>query len=441
MVLRPGWFPEYSSAQQIIFDDIVKIIEKHYQQFGYTHIHTPAVEANSVLLSKNGEETGKQIFWLYGLAQWAEDLKDYALHFDLTVPFARYVLDWENELTFPFKRYQIQPVRRGERAQKWRYKEFRQCDVDAIRKDDKKTDYVFYDAEVILDLYKAIAGIVEYGGIDDTPIFHINNKKIINWLLLTLFKTPELKQRVSTLIDKYTKIWEEKFVLSLKDLWIKDKEIDKLLEFLKMDIKHEKDLMKLSDFVKNDEFVQWLDELVKVMNYLDMMKDTMGWLEYKVDFKIIRGLDYYTWTVFECYLKNDIALWSICGGGRYDNLTWYIDPKKKEYSWVGWSIGISRILWKIFENENFITDQKTVSEYLFVHFPETIKDILMLAWIFIKEGKNIEIYPCAEKLGKQFAYADKKWIPQVVIFGEGEKALNRYKIKNMKTGEEKEIGL
>lgn len=440
MVLRPGWFPEYSPAQQIVFDDIVKIIEKHYQQFWYTHIHTPAVEANSVLLSKNGEETGKQIFWLYGLAQWSEDLKEYALHFDLTVPFARYVLDRENELTFPFKRYQIQPVRRGERAQKWRYREFWQCDVDAIWKDDKKSDYAYYDAEVILDLYKAIREIILYGKFDDEPIFHINNKKIINWFLLSLF-TPETKQHVSTLIDKYNKIGEDTFILSLKDLDIEDKHIDKLLQFLKFDIKHEKDLIALKWFVDHDEFSLGIDELLAVMKYLNMFNEVMWWVWYKVDFKIVRGLDYYTWTVFECYLKNDMGLGSICGWWRYDNLAGYIDPKKKEYCGVGGSIGISRILGKMFENKALTHTQKTVTEYLFVHFSETIQDILMLAWIFIDEGKNIEIYPCPDKLGKQFTYADKKWIPHVIIFGEEEKALKKYKIKNMKTGEEQEIWL
>ncbi len=441
MALRPGWFPEYSPAQQIVFDDIVKIIEKHYKQFGYTHIHTPAVESNAVLLSKNGEETGKQIFWLYGLAQGAEDLKDYALHFDLTVPFARYVLDREHELTFPFKRYQIQPVRRGERAQKGRYREFRQCDVDVIRKDDKKADYLYYDAEVILDLYKAIREIIVYGKLDDEPIFHINNKKIVNGLLIALFKTPELKQQVSTLIDKYNKIGEEKFVLSLKELDINDREIEKLLQFLHIDIKHEKDVLALKGVVKSEEFDRGLDELITVMKYLDMFNETMWWVWYIVDFKIVRWLDYYTWTVFECYVKNDIALGSICGGGRYDNLTGYIDSKKKDYCGVGGSIGISRILGKLFEKENTFHEQKTVTEYLFVNFPETIKDVFELAGVFINEGKNIEIYPFADKLGKQFAYADKKWIPHVVIFGEGEKALNIYKIKEMKTGNEREISL
>ncbi len=116
-MFRPSWFPEYSPSEQLVFDAVKEIIEKNYAQYWFAHIQTPAVEANKVLLSKNGEDAGKQIFGLYGLAQWTEDTKDYALHFDLTVPFARYVLDWENEITFPFKRYQIQPVWRGERSQ------------------------------------------------------------------------------------------------------------------------------------------------------------------------------------------------------------------------------------------------------------------------------------------------------------------------------------
>ena len=138
MVLRPGWFPEYSPAEQLVFDDIKKIIEANYSQYGFAHIETPAVETTSVLLAKNGEDAGKQIFWLYGLAQGNEDTKDYALHFDLTVPFARYILDRENDITFPFKRYQIQPVRRGERSQRGRFKEFWQSDIDVIWQETQK---------------------------------------------------------------------------------------------------------------------------------------------------------------------------------------------------------------------------------------------------------------------------------------------------------------
>lgn len=244
-MLRPSGFPEYNPGQQIIFDQIIDIIQKNYKQFGYTHIQTPAVELNNVLLSKNGEDAGKQIFGLYGLAQGAEDLKDYALHFDLTVPFARYVLDRENELTFPFKRFQIQPVWRGERAQRGRFRELRQCDIDVIRKDDTGVSYLFYDAEVIVGLNRTINQICTFGQIDDAPVFHLNNKRIINGLLMSLVKTEELKYKVSSLIDKYTKIGEEKFLLSLQELEIKEQEINKLLEFMHMNIENEQELFQL----------------------------------------------------------------------------------------------------------------------------------------------------------------------------------------------------
>jgi len=150
-------------------------------------------------------------------------------------------------------------------------------------------------------------------------------------------------------------------------------------------------------------------------------------------------LDYYTGTVYETLFDDDIALGSISSGGRYENLTGHINPKKSNYSGVGGSIWLSRMVYLILETMKL--EYTTQTEYLFVHFPETIQDILMLANLFINEGKNIEVYPSADKLGKQFTYADKKWIPHVVIFGQWEKDLKRYKIKNMKTGDEQEIAL
>jgi len=163
------------------------------------------VEANTVLLSKNGEETGKQIFGLYGLAQGAEDLKDYSLHFDLTVPFARYVLDRESELTLPFKRYQIQPVRRGERAQKGRFREFFQCDLDVIWRKDSGKSYLFYDAEVIFNSLLTLQDILEQMEIDDTVVMHISNRKLLAGFLLSVVSQDQLPS-VSSLIDKFHKI-------------------------------------------------------------------------------------------------------------------------------------------------------------------------------------------------------------------------------------------
>ena len=185
MVLRPGWFPEYSPAEQLVFDEVKQIIQANYSQYGFAHIETPAVEANSVLLAKNGEDAGKQIFWLYGLAQGNEDTKDYALHFDLTIPFARYVLDWENELTFPFKRYQIQPVRRGERSQRGRFKEFWQSDIDVIWSDewwvmsDGKWKNLYYDAEMLVVMAKTLYEIVAKFLANKPFTLHINNRYLL----------------------------------------------------------------------------------------------------------------------------------------------------------------------------------------------------------------------------------------------------------------------
>lgn len=433
MALRPSGFAEYSPAEQLKFDQLVDIIQNSYKRFWYTHIHTPAVEANKVLLSKNGEETGKQIFGLYGLSQWPSDLKDYSLHFDLTVPFARYVLDRESELTFPFKRYQIQPVRRGERAQRGRLREFFQCDIDVIWRKDTKNSYLFYDAEVVFTLGKTLLQILQQMQISDTPILHINNRKLMMGFLLPLVGEDNL-QATTTLIDKFKKIWWESFLASLVDLGISTDSAQKIADF----IQYKTDLTSLSGiktYSNHPDFEQGLSELQEVLITLEQLQQSF-WqnIPYEIDFQIVRGLDYYTGTVFEFSLENDAALGSICGGGSYENLTGYLDPKKDIYAGVGGSIGISRLLNKIFDEQTF--NQNTVSEYLVLHFPETLGDSLAIVSNLQSQGKNVEIYPTPDKLGKQFGYADKKGIPFVIILGEGEKQQGIYKIKDMKTWEE-----
>lgn len=431
MVLRPGWFPEYSPAEQLVFDQVKTIIEANYSQYGFAHIQTPAVESNAVLLAKNGEDAGKQIFWLYGLAQGNEDTKEYSLHFDLTVPFARYVLDHEGEITFPFKRYQIQPVRRGERSQRGRFKEFWQSDIDVIRQETEKWvlwKNLYYDAEMLVVIAKTLHEIVAKFLSHKPFTLHINNR----YLLAGFFSQFDEKvvPQLYNLLDKYYKMWFEVFQKELAAL-VSAADVKKIIAFIQSNF----DRLD-PNLVDNDNYRRWYQELQEVLRFVDGLnqekKYNIVWDPY-----IIRGLDYYTGTVYETLFDDDIALGSISSGGRYENLTGYINPKKSNYSWVGWSIWLSRIVYLILETMK--PEQTTQIEYLFVHFPETIKDILMLANIFIQEGKTIEVYPSADKLGKQFGYADKKWIPHVVIMGEGEKALKRYKIKNMKTGEEEEI--
>ena len=431
MVLRPGWFPEYTPAEQLVFDEIKKIVEANYSQYGFSHIQTPAVEANAVLLAKNGEDTGKQIFWLYGLAQGSEDNKDYSLHFDLTVPFARYVLDHEGEIAFPFKRYQVQPVRRGERSQRGRFREFWQSDIDVIWQETEKWivgKNLYYDAEILIVIARTLHEIIAKF-LDNKPYtLHINNR----YLLAGFFSQFDaaIVPQLYNLLDKYYKIGIDTFTKQLKEI-ISDADAQKMLDFIQTSF----DRLD-PNLVDDDMYRRWYQELQEVLRFVDGLnqekKYTIVW-----DPCIIRGLDYYTGTVYETFFDDDIALGSISSGGRYENLTGYINPKKNNFSGVGWSIWVSRMVYLILETMK--PEQTTQTEYLFVHFPETIKDILMLANIFIKEGKIVEVYPSADKLGKQFGYADKKWIPHVVILGDGEKTLKRYKIKNMKTGEEEEI--
>lgn len=438
MALRPSGFVEYSPSEQLIFDQLISEIQSQFQLFWYTHIHTPAVESNAVLLSKNWEETWKQIFGLYGLAQWASDLKDYALHFDLTVPFARYVLDWENDLTFPFKRFQIQPVRRGERAQKWRYREFWQCDIDVIwRRDDGKT-VLYYDGETILTLMKALNAVLEKLEVDDEAVFHISNRKLIIWLLNDLVweeKTPI----VCSYIDKRKKIWAENFIASLVDAGIEKWKAEQINEIISRtyDANEINDIDSLGN---NTLFFEWSTELRYILKFFkDWEESTWEKLNYVIDLQIIRGLDYYSGTVFEAILKWDEWLGSICGWWKYDHLTGYLNPKKDIYAGFWGSIWISRLLSKIFGEWNEKAQQRTSTEYLFLNFEQTKSQILKLMNKLQKEWKNCELYYQADKLGKQFGYADKKWIPYVVILGEWEWSEWIYKVKNMQTGKEENV--
>jgi len=411
MVFRPGWFPEYTPTEQMVFDQIRSLIEAQYTSFGYAHIYTPAVESNAVLLAKSWNDTSKQIFGLYGMAQWAEDLKEYSLHFDLTIPFARYILDHEGSLVFPFKRYQIQPVWRGERAQRGRFREFRQCDIDTVRRADTSQSMLLYDAETLL----VIANVFEqlrqlyFQGMSITV--HYNDRRFLAKLL---DHYPQ-KNELYVLFDKYYKIGKEKFEQELAVLVG-----DKQAEFILQSIAHPE---------KNTELV----ELETLLDNMNIKK-----LNIVFDPFITRGLDYYTGMVYETFFDDDMALGSISSWWRYENLTTYIDPKRN-FSGVGGSIGISRLVSLILEKN--VCEVPVTTEYLCVNFSETFADISILAEQLRQQGKSVEIYPSADKLGKQFAYADKKWIPYVVILGEGEKAQKLYKVKDMKTGNETEIAL
>lgn len=432
-MLRVWWFPEYLPYQRIIFDRIMEIIQQNYKQFWYTQIKTPAVERNEVLTAKSWEEAKKQIFWLYWLAQWWEDLKEYSLRFDLTVPFARYVIDWESELVFPFKRYQIQPVWRGERQQKWRFKEFYQADVDVIWNWwDENNEYLFYDAEVIFLGYKTLCDIFNFLDIGKKPVLHINNINIVQALIEEIsWWDSQVAAQIKLLIDKYHKIWKKDFSKWLLNLGLSKDDAAKISQFVWESIDY-KDLDKLVWFVDSYKFVDWINALKTVLSYIRKFANTLDLkMDFQIDFSIVRWLDYYTWTVFETFFPDNQELGSIYSGWRYDELTQSINPKKY-YGWVWASIWLSRFMSYIFENNLIKIRKRTVTEYLFINFQETFDDIISLAWKFISQWKNIEIYPKPDKLKKQFSYADKKGIKYVVVFWTQEKDNWKYIIKDMK---------
>ncbi len=427
-MFKVSWFPELLPEEKIIEEKIIDIIKNNYQKYWYTPIETPAVERNSVLTAKWWNEISKQIFWLYWLAQGCNnDTKDYSLHFDLTVPFARYVLDHLNEISFPFKRSQIQKVRRWERAQKWRFREFYQADIDVIW--PSENNYDFYDAEIIFVIINTLKEIFSKFWINESFKVKVNHKKIINWFLSWI----ELKdkiQQVTTIIDKKDKMSEEKFIQLLKNENLSDKQIEKILKFINI-----KQLSQLKDFIENDEIKNWIESLEKAINLLSKL-----WLkeEIELDFWIMRWLDYYTGIIFETFIENNRQLWSIASWWKYENFTKFIDEKKL-YSWIWGSIWLSRLESFIFEKIS--KNQKTTTEYLFINFENTFDKILELYKKFISNWKKAEIYPASEKIKKQFKYADKKWIKYCIILWEDEVKNWIYKIKNMITWEEQNINL
>lgn len=437
-MLKVWGFSELKPEQKIIEEQIFDIVKKNYRQFGYTPIETPSVERNEVLTAKWGWEVWNQILGVYGLAQGATDLKKYSLHFDLTVPFARYVLDYKWELTFPFKRSQIQKVWRGERQQRWRSREFYQADIDVIWEDSSLKDYLFYDSEVINIWYKTYLEIFEKFNLDLKIKININNKKIISGFISALWLWEKFSE-ISIIIDNKEKISAEEFEQKLEEVVdmfqrnISTKElVQKIIDFtnFKADYNNLEEIMKLVDWEK-EELEKWVLELKAVLKNLYLL-----WIDKEniiVNLWIIRGLDYYTGTIFETFIEGDRKLWSIASGWRYEDFTKNLD-KKTKFSGVGFSMWITRFEDYLFEKMDMKNKAKTTSEYLIINFEDTIEDSLKLYNNLSKIGKKVEFFPESDKLKKQFKYADNKNIKYCIILWKAEKEKWIYLLKNMDTG-------
>lgn len=417
--ILPG-FMELLPNDQAIFNDIVNKITKIYENNGCLAIDTPIIEKSSVLLAKSGGETEKQVY------RFEKGKNDLSLRFDLTVPFARYVAQHYNDLVFPFKKYQLGKVYRGERNQRGRYREFYQLDVDVIGKDKLS---VYNDAWVISLAYKAFKSI----GLNDYK-FKISNRKILKGVLSQL--QIDDVQEVITLIDKYDKIGKDNFNDSLRDI-VGDEKSSYLTNLLNFKESNEILLDKLMNLnIQNEFFSEGLDELKKVVSTLKILgvKDN----EFEIDLKIIRGLDYYTGSVFETFLIGNEQFGSICSGGRYDNLA--ENYTNNILPGVGISIGLTRLFF-VLKEIGFIDKYniKSNSDYLIIPIGDTLEYSGKVMSDLNEKGYNVSIYFEDNSLKKKLSYANKLNIDNVIFIGESEVVNNEIKIKNMISGEEKII--
>lgn len=417
----PG-FMELKPNEQILFNQIKEKIEESYKRFGFLPLDTPILELSEVLLAKAGGETEKQIYRFTR----GDDL---AMRFDLTVPLAKYVSKNYVELQFPFRRYQIGKVYRGERPQKGRFREFYQADIDIIGDGELS---IMNDAEIPSIIYTTFKSL----GFDDFTI-RINNRKILNGLFEYL-NIVELSTEIMRIIDKLEKIGKENVKLELLKLNIEEEIVDKILEFISISGNNEEKIEALEKLnIKNEVFEKGFFELKEVIKYIRLFGVPEG--NFSIDLTIARGLDYYTGTVYETFLDNYREIGSVCSGGRYDNLAEnYTD---KSLPGVGIAIGVTRLFDQLNDLKLIKTEKESISDVLVISTSDDVSECLPIANTFRKEGINTEVYMNDKKMKAKFKYADKLKIPYVAIIGEDELKENKVSLKNLVTGKQDTINI
>ncbi|HLO91883.1 MAG TPA: histidine--tRNA ligase [Lentimicrobium sp.] len=421
---------------------IFNIIRSIFEQHGYMPIETPAMENLSTLTGKYGEEGDKLLFRILNSGDFLSEVNpsqltelsyqklsakitEKGLRYDLTVPFARYVVQHRNEITFPFKRYQLQPVWRADRPQKGRYREFYQCDADVIG-----SDSLLNEAELV-----AMADHI-FSKLGIGVVIKLNNRKILSGIA-EIIGHPDKITDITVAIDKLDKIGLEKVNEELAARGLDLAAIDKLQPIINLSGNNHEKLEQIKTVLGTSETgLKGIEETEHIFSYLEKL-DIASEVEF--DLTLARGLNYYTGAIIEVKAK-DAAIGSITGGGRYDNLTGIFGLPG--VSGVGISFGADRIYDVMLELNLFPESTAASTKVLLVNFggEEEIR-CLAVAENLRKKGINTEVFPENTKIKKQFAYADSKQIPWVIIIGEEERAANNCQLKNMKTGEQKSINI
>ena len=416
-------FMELLPGKQIQFETMLEILRRTYASYGFAPLDTPAIEDAQILLAKGGGETEKQIY------RFTKGDSDLALRFDLTVPLAKYVALHYSELAFPFRRFQISKVYRGERAQRGRFREFYQADIDIIG--DGKLD-ILNEAEIPAIIYKVFRGF----GLSRFQI-RVNNRKILNGFYDMLGLSSRSGDIMRT-VDKLDKIGTDKVkAILMEDCGLTEEQAEEILTFIAIRGTNAQVIAALEGYAgRNEKFDQGLTELKAVTANLS----AFGVPEenFAVDLTIARGLDYYTGTVYETTLLDHPEIGSVCSGGRYDNLAgYYID---KSLPGVGISIGLTRLFY-VLDEQGLLNPQlpSAPADALVLPMTESAAPAIALAETLRSAGLRVQLYGEQKKFKQKMAYANKLGVPFAVLLGEDELAEGMCSVKDMRTGEQQKL--
>lgn len=409
-------FLELLPKDQVIFDQIVSVLRDNYSLYGFTPLDTPSIEASEVLLAKGGGETEKQIY------RFTKGESDLSLRFDLTVPLAKYVALHYNDLTFPFRRFQIGKVYRGERAQRGRFREFYQADIDIVGDGSLA---LMNEAEIPSIIYRSFTAL----GLNRFQL-RINNRKILNGLFALLGLEAQAGEILRT-IDKLDKLGADKVVAILTENG--SIPVDLAVKLISL-LQSNDSLTALRQWTgQNPLLDEGLAELTTVLAHLSAFGVPSDF--FTVDLTIARGLDYYTGTVYETVMLDYPEVGSICSGGRYDNLAEYYT--EKQLPGVGISIGLTRLFFVLQEQALLNTSLSTApADVLILPMTEDLSPAISFATALRDVGVRAQLYCEAKKFKAKVGYADKLHIPYVAFFGEDELRAGAVTVKDLGTGEQ-----
>ena len=411
-------FMELLPRPQQQMERMMEILRRSYSLYGFTPLDTPVIESAEVLLAKGGGETEKQIY------RFEKGDADLALRFDLTVPLAKYVALHYNDLSFPFRRYQIGKVYRGERAQRGRFREFYQADIDVIG--DGKLD-ITNEAEIPAIIYRTFSAL----GLKRFQI-RVNNRKILNGFYAMLGLT-ERSGDIMRTVDKLDKIGAEKVgALLREELGLAPEAVEEILRFIHIGGTNEEVLAALEGYRgRNELFDMGLDELTTVVKYLSAFGVPAE--NFAVDLTIARGLDYYTGTVYETTLLDHPEIGSVCSGGRYDNLAEYYTDR--QLPGVGISIGLTRLFYVLGEQGMLNPELPTAPcDVLVLPMTEDLSPAIAAATALREADVRTQLYTEGKKFKAKMNYADKIGVPYVLFLGEDEAKAGAVSVKDMQSG-------